>query len=54
MRIAAVTSLPERKSGISAVRVANIPDIAVGSLLGAFMLNLWCSCKGSVKGEWTG
>ncbi|MBS0003532.1 MAG: sodium:calcium antiporter [Thioalkalivibrio sp.] len=38
--IATVTSLPELFSGISAVTIANVPDIAVGNVLGACVLNL--------------
>lgn len=38
--IATVTSLPELASGISAVTLANVPDIAVGNVLGACVLNL--------------
>jgi cation:H+ antiporter len=38
--IATVTSLPELSSGISAVAIANVPDIAVGNVLGACVLNL--------------
>jgi cation:H+ antiporter len=38
--IATVTSLPELTSGISAVTLANVPDIAVGNVLGACVLNL--------------
>jgi cation:H+ antiporter len=38
--IATVTSLPELASGISAVTIANVPDIAVGNVLGACVLNL--------------
>lgn len=38
--IATVTSLPELVSGVSAVTLANLPDIAVGNVLGACVLNL--------------
>lgn len=38
--LAAVTSLPELATGISAVTVANAPDIAVGDLLGSAVFNL--------------
>jgi cation:H+ antiporter len=38
--IASVTSLPELVTGISSVAVFNLPDIAVGNILGACMLNL--------------
>lgn len=38
--IATVTSLPELASGISAVTLADLPDIAVGNVLGACVLNL--------------
>ena len=33
--LASVTSLPELVTGVSAVTVANVPDIAVGNILGA-------------------
>lgn len=39
--LAAVTSLPELANGISAVTVANSPDLAVGDLLGACMMNMF-------------
>ncbi len=38
--LAAVTSLPELITGISAVTLANVPDIAIGSLLGSCVFNL--------------
>ena len=38
--MASVTSLPELITGISSVAVFNLPDIAVGNILGACMLNL--------------
>ncbi len=38
--LAAVTSLPELITGISAVTVADVPDIAIGSLLGSCVFNL--------------
>jgi cation:H+ antiporter len=38
--IASVTSLPELVTGISSVAVFALPDIAVGNILGACMLNL--------------
>lgn len=38
--IATVTSLPELVTGISSVTVADVPDIAVGNVLGACVLNL--------------
>lgn len=38
--LASVTSLPELVTGISAVTVANVPDIAVGNILGACVFNL--------------
>jgi cation:H+ antiporter len=38
--IAAVTSLPELASGITATAVAMLPDIAVGGILGACAYNL--------------
>ena len=38
--LATVTSLPELVTGISSVTIANEPDIAVGNVLGACMLNL--------------
>lgn len=38
--LATVTSLPELASGISAITLANVPNIAVGSLLGSCVLNL--------------
>lgn len=38
--MATVTSVPELASGISAVTLANAPDIAVGTLLGSCVFNL--------------
>jgi cation:H+ antiporter len=38
--IASVTSLPELVTGISAVAVFDVPDIAVGNVLGACLLNV--------------
>ncbi|SNX61126.1 cation:H+ antiporter [Nitrosomonas ureae] len=38
--LATVTSLPELVTGISALTLANIPNIAVGSLLGSCVFNL--------------
>ena len=38
--LASVTSLPELVTGISAVTVANVPDIAVGDILGSCVFNL--------------
>lgn len=38
--IATVTSLPELVTGLSAVTVANAPDIAVGDVLGSCIFNL--------------
>lgn len=38
--IATVTSLPELMTGISSVAVAGVPEIAVGNVLGACVLNL--------------
>lgn len=38
--LAAVTSLPELATGISAVTVANTPNIAVGDVLGSAVFNL--------------
>lgn len=38
--LATATSLPELVTGISAVTVANAPDIAVGNVLGATVFNL--------------
>jgi cation:H+ antiporter len=38
--LASVTSLPELVTGISAVTVANVPDIAVGNIMGACVFNL--------------
>jgi cation:H+ antiporter len=38
--VATVTSLPELMTGISSVTVADVPDIAVGNVLGACVLNL--------------
>lgn len=38
--LASVTSLPELVTGVSAVTVAGVPDIAVGNVLGACVFNL--------------
>ncbi|OGU20945.1 MAG: cation transporter [Hydrogenophilales bacterium RIFOXYD1_FULL_62_11] len=38
--LASVTSLPELVTGISSVTVADVPDIAVGNILGACVFNL--------------
>ncbi|MEA3493600.1 MAG: sodium:calcium antiporter [Candidatus Margulisiibacteriota bacterium] len=38
--LATVTSLPELANGISAVTFTDIPDLAVGDLLGACMINM--------------
>lgn len=38
--LATVTSLPELVSGLSAVTVAQVPDIAVGSVMGSCVFNL--------------
>ena len=38
--LASVTSLPELVTRLSAVTVANVPDIAVGNILGACIFNL--------------
>jgi len=38
--LATVTSLPELATGISAVTLADAPDVAVGNVLGASVLNL--------------
>ncbi|HUU74100.1 MAG TPA: sodium:calcium antiporter [Burkholderiales bacterium] len=38
--IAAVTSLPELITGVSAVTLTDVPDIAIGSLLGSCVFNL--------------
>lgn len=39
--LAAITSLPELANGISAVAIAKIPDLAVGDILGACMINMF-------------
>ncbi len=39
--LAVVTSLPELANGISAVALAKIPDLAMGDLLGACMINMF-------------
>lgn len=39
--MASVTSLPELTTGISAVTVAAVPDIALGNILGACVFNLF-------------
>jgi cation:H+ antiporter len=38
--LASVTSLPELVTGISSVSIANVPDIAVGDILGSCVFNL--------------
>lgn len=38
--LAAVTSLPELVTGLTAVTVAGVPDIAVGYILGSCVFNL--------------
>jgi len=38
--MASVTSLPELVTGVASVTVADVPDIAVGNVLGACVLNL--------------
>ncbi|HUX32152.1 MAG TPA: sodium:calcium antiporter [Thiobacillus sp.] len=38
--LATVTSLPELVTGLSAVAVANVPDIAVGDIMGSCVFNL--------------
>ncbi len=38
--LATVTSLPELVTGVSAVTVANVPDIAVGDIMGSCVFNL--------------
>ncbi len=38
--MATVTSLPELVTGVTSVTIANVPDIAVGNVLGACVLNL--------------
>ena len=38
--LAVVTSLPELATGISSVTVANVPDIAVGDIMGSCVFNL--------------
>ncbi|MFC1540707.1 sodium:calcium antiporter [Candidatus Margulisiibacteriota bacterium] len=39
--IAVITSLPELANGISAVAIARAPDLAVGDILGACMINMF-------------
>ena len=39
--LAIVTSLPELANGVSAVVIAKVPDLAMGDLLGACMLNMF-------------
>jgi cation:H+ antiporter len=39
--LAVITSLPELANGISAVTVARAPDLAVGDILGACMINMF-------------
>ena len=51
--LATVTSLPELVTGVSALTLANVPNIAVGSLLGSCVFNLvilvvldfWCAAN---------
>jgi len=38
--LATVTSLPELATGLSSVTIANVPDIAVGDVLGSCVFNL--------------
>jgi cation:H+ antiporter len=38
--LASVTSLPELVTGVSSVTIANVPDIAVGDILGSCVFNL--------------
>lgn len=38
--MASVTSLPELVTGISSVTYANVPDIAVGDILGSCVFNM--------------
>ncbi|MFZ0106932.1 MAG: sodium:calcium antiporter, partial [Thiobacillus sp.] len=38
--LASVTSLPELVTGVSAVTVAGVPDIAVGDIMGSCVFNL--------------
>lgn len=38
--LASVTSLPELVTGVSSVTIANVPDIAVGDVLGSCVFNL--------------
>ena len=38
--VATVTSLPELVTGIASVTIADVPDIAVGNVIGACVLNL--------------
>ena len=38
--LAATTSLPELFTGFGATALANLPDIAVGDVLGSCMFNL--------------
>ena len=40
MLLATVTSLPELVTGISSLTLANVPNIAVGSILGSCVFNL--------------
>jgi cation:H+ antiporter len=39
--LASITSLPELSNGISAAAIAKVPDLAVGDLLGACMVNMF-------------
>jgi cation:H+ antiporter len=38
--LASITSLPELITGISAVTISNVPDIAVGAVLGSCVFNI--------------
>src|SRR3989338_4298100 len=38
--MAAITSLPELINGISSVAIANVPDIALGDIMGSCVFNL--------------
>lgn len=49
--LASVTSLPELMTGVSSVALYELPDIAVGNVIGACMLNLFMiSCLDLVDG----
>ncbi len=39
--LATVTSLPELITGVSSVRIANVPDVAIGDALGSCIFNLF-------------